>query len=286
MINLKVVVTGAKGQLGKELVKWFRQMEWNVYGYDKDELDITDAQQVISVLGHIHPHVVVHAGAYTKVDEAEKEKEKAFFVNAYGTRNVAVAAEKVGAKLVYVSTDYVFDGAQRVPYHEFSSPNPINIYGKSKLAGEQFVRDFHSRFFIVRTSWVFGAYGNNFVKTMLRLAKEKEEILVVDDQYGCPTYAVDLVQKIYELVQTEKYGLYHISNTGYCSWYEFAKIIFSEMGVNVRVQRCGTKDYLRLAARPSYSVFDHMALRLNGFELLRHWRDALREFLHAYEVKH
>ncbi|WP_461201880.1 dTDP-4-dehydrorhamnose reductase [Anoxybacillus sp. TBDG-1] len=285
MKNRRVVVTGARGQLGTEVVERFRQMEWDMYGYGKDELDITDAQQVMSMLEYIRPHVVVHAAAYTKVDEAEKEKEQAFLINAYGTRNVAVAAEKVGAKLVYVSTDYVFDGKEKEPYDEFASPHPINVYGKSKLAGEHMVRDFHSKFFIVRTSWVFGAHGSNFVKTMLRLAKEKEEIFVVDDQYGCPTYAVDLARSIYELVQTEKYGLYHISNTGQCSWYEFAQAIFTEASVDVRVQRCRTEDYPRLAARPSYSVFDHMALRLNGFKPLRHWREALQQFLLVYEVK-
>lgn len=285
MKSRRVVVTGAKGQLGTEVVERFRRMEWDVHGYGKDELDITDAQQVTSMLEYIRPHVVVHAAAYTKVDEAEKEKEQAFLINAYGTRNVAVAAEKVGAKLVYVSTDYVFDGKRKEPYDEFASPHPINVYGKSKLAGEHMVRDFHSKFFIVRTSWVFGAHGSNFVKTMLRLAKEKEEIFVVDDQCGCPTYAVDLARSIYELVQTEKYGLYHISNTGQCSWYEFAQAIFTEACVNVRVQRCRTEDYPRLAARPSYSALDHMALRLNGFKPLRHWREALQQFLRVYEVK-
>ncbi|KIQ95155.1 dTDP-4-dehydrorhamnose reductase [Anoxybacillus thermarum] len=285
MRSERVVVTGAKGQLGTEAVKQLRQFGWDVYGYGKDELDVTDDRQVKDVFTNIRPHVVIHAAAYTKVDEAEKEKERAFLINAYGTRNVAVAAEKVGAKLVYISTDYVFDGRGKEPYDEFASPHPINIYGKSKLAGEQFVRDFHSKFFIVRTSWVFGANGNNFVKTMLQLAKEKKEIFVVGDQYGCPTYAVDLAQKICELVETEKYGLYHISNTDYCSWYEFAEAIFAQIRADVRIQRCRTEDYPRLASRPAYSVLNHMALKLNGFTLLRPWHEALQYFLSADEVK-
>lgn len=284
MRNEKVVVTGAKGQLGTEVVEKFQQFGWDVYGYGKEELDITDAKQVTSILEHICPQVVIHTAAYTKVDEAEQEKEKAFLINAFGTRNVAVAAEKVGAKLVYVSTDYVFDGMLNKPYDEFATPNPINVYGKSKLAGEKFVRDFHSKFFIVRTSWVFGSHGSNFVKTMLGLAKEKKEIFVVDDQHGCPTYATDLARSIYELVQTEKYGLYHISNTGQCSWYEFAKAIFTESCIDVRVQRCRTEDYPRPAARPSYSVLNHMALKLNGFKVLRPWREAVQEFLRIYGV--
>jgi dTDP-4-dehydrorhamnose reductase len=206
-------------------------------------------------------------------------------VNAYGTRNVVVASEHIGAKFVYISTDYVFDGTANVPYNEFAFTNPINVYGKSKLAGEQFVRDLHSKFFIIRTSWVYGKHGNNFVKTMLKLAQEQKQLFVVDDQIGCPTYAVDLARCIFQLIQTEKYGVYHISNSGHCSWYEFAKAIFEEASINIVVNPCKTKDYPRPAQRPPYSVLDHMALRLNGFKELRHWREALKECIKVYGVK-
>ncbi|MGY4110341.1 dTDP-4-dehydrorhamnose reductase [Aeribacillus pallidus] len=275
---MKVLVTGAKGQLGTDLVLLLSDRGYEVYGYGKEELDITNFDQVKRVIREIHPDVVIHAAAYTKVDLAESKPDQAFLINSYGTRNVAVVSEAVGAKLVYISTDYVFDGTTTTPYNEFASTNPQNVYGKSKLAGEQFVRDLHSKFFIVRTSWVFGKHGNNFVKTMLKLAKERDELMVVNDQVGCPTYTVDLANCILDLIQTEKYGIYHVSNTGQCSWYEFAKAIFEEAGVNVKVNPCTTKDYPRPAPRPSYSVFDHMALRLNGFNNMRDWKKALIDY--------
>ncbi|KYD19084.1 dTDP-4-dehydrorhamnose reductase [Saccharococcus caldoxylosilyticus] len=276
---MKVVVTGAKGQLGTDLVHSLADRGYEVYGYGREELDITNFDQVKQIIGKVNPDVVIHAAAYTKVDLAESEPDKAFLINAYGTRNVAVASGAVGAKLVYISTDYVFDGTANVPYNEFAPTNPLSVYGKSKLAGEQFVRDLHSKFFIVRTSWVYGKHGNNFVKTMLKLAQERDELMVVHDQIGCPTYTVDLANCVLELIQTEKYGIYHVSNSGYCSWYEFAKAIFEEVGIEVKVNPCTTKDFPRPAPRPAYSVFEHMALRLNGFGEMREWEKALQEFI-------
>jgi dTDP-4-dehydrorhamnose reductase len=276
---MKVVVTGAKGQLGTDLVDLLSDRGYEVYGYGREELDITNFDQVQQVISEVKPDVVIHASAYTKVDLAESEPDQAFLINAYGTRNVAVVSEKVGAKLVYVSTDYVFDGTATSPYNEFARTNPLSVYGKSKLAGEQFVRDLHSKFFIVRTSWVYGKHGNNFVKTMLKLAQERDELMVVNDQVGCPTYTVDLANFILGLIQTEKYGIYHVSNSGYCSWYEFAKAIFEEARIEVKVNPCMTKDFPRPAPRPAYSVFEHMALRLNGFSEMRYWREALKEFI-------
>jgi len=282
---MKVIVTGAKGQLGTDLVHLLADRGYEVYGYGREELDITNFDQVKQVIAEVRPDVVIHAAAYTKVDLAESEPDKAFLINAYGTRNVAVSSEAVEAKLVYISTDYVFDGTANVPYNEFAPTNPISVYGKSKLAGEQFVRDLHSKFFIVRTSWVYGKHGNNFVKTMLKLAQERDELMVVHDQVGCPTYTVDLANCILELVQTEKYGIYHVSNSGYCSWYEFAKAIFEEAGIEIKVNPCTTKDFPRPAPRPAYSVFDHMSLRLNGFPRLRLWNRALKDFLSSINNK-
>lgn len=281
---MKVVVTGAKGQLGTDLVHLLADRGYEVYGYGREELDITNFEQVKQVISEVNPDVVIHAAAYTKVDLAESEPDQAFLINAYGTRNVAVVSEAVGAKLVYISTDYVFDGMATTPYNEFAPTNPLSIYGKSKLAGEQFVRDLHSKFFIVRTSWVYGKHGNNFVKTMLKLAQERDELMVVHDQVGCPTYTVDLANCILELIQTEKYGVYHVSNSGHCSWYEFAKAIFEEAGIEVKVNPCTTKDFPRPAPRPAYSIFDHLAWRLNGFKEVRSWKFALREFLGKVEI--
>ncbi|MGP6148705.1 dTDP-4-dehydrorhamnose reductase [Priestia flexa] len=275
----KVLITGANGQLGKELVDLFTQKGFEVYGFGREDMDITNQAQVKEIIHRIQPNIVLHSAAHTKVDLAEAEPENAFAINSYGTRNVAVAAEQVGAKLVYVSTDYVFDGTGTEPYDEFAPTSPLGIYGKSKLAGEQFVRDLHSQFFIVRTSWVYGKHGANFVKTMLKLGQDKKELSVVADQIGCPTYTLDLATTILELVQTEKYGVYHVSNSGQCSWYEFAKAIFEEAGMNVQVNPCTTEEFPRPAARPAYSVFKHQALEINNISIPRPWKSGLSHFL-------
>ncbi|WP_223546411.1 dTDP-4-dehydrorhamnose reductase [Priestia aryabhattai] len=278
-MSQKVLITGANGQLGKELVELFTEKGFEVYGFGRDKIDITNQAQVQEVISTLKPNIVLHSAAHTQVDLAESEPEQAFSINAYGTRNVAVAAEAVGAKLVYVSTDYVFDGTTDEPYNEFSPTSPLGVYGKSKLAGEQFVRDLHSKFFIVRTSWVYGKHGANFVKTMLKLGKERKELSVVADQRGCPTYTLDLANAILELVNTEKYGVYHVSNSGNCSWFEFAKAIFEEAGIDVNVTPCTTADFPRPAPRPANSILDHMSIKLNNFSSIRYWREALNCFL-------
>lgn len=193
-------------------------------------------------------------------------------------RNIAVAAHKVDAKLVYISTDYVFDGTATKPIDEFQPTNPQTIYGKSKLAGEQFVRELHNKFFIVRTSWVYGVHGNNFVKTMLKLAEKMDDIKVVDDQIGSPTYTVDLAEKLAELCGTEKYGTYHISNEGQCSWYEFACEIFRLAGKDTKVIPCTSEEFQRLAKRPKYSVLKHQALDINEVSLLSNWTCSLSKY--------
>jgi dTDP-4-dehydrorhamnose reductase len=275
----KVLITGANGQLGVDLVTCFENRRYAVTGYGRQGLDITDAEQVKEMFHAVRPDIVIHSAAHTKVDLAESEPDEAFRVNAYGTRNVAAAAEQIGAKLVYVSTDYVFNGQGSEPYDEFFPTDPLGVYGKSKLAGEQFVRELHSKFFIVRTSWVYGKHGHNFVQTMLKLAGEKDSISVVADQIGSPSYTVDIADCIGDLVATSQYGTYHVSNSGSCSWYEFAKAIFEEAGIDMVVQSITTDQFPRPAKRPAYSVMDHMALRVNGFPEMRHWRAALSEFL-------
>src|SRR6478735_5730424 len=274
-MSQKVLITGANGQLGKELVELFTAKGFEVYGFGRDKMDITNQSQVQEVISTVKPNIVIHSAAHTQVDLAESEPEQAFSINAYGTRNVAVAAEAVGAKLVYVSTDYVFDGTTNKPYNEFSPTSPLGVYGKSKLAGEQFVRDLHSKFFIVRTSWVYGKYGANFVKTMLKLGEERKELSVVSDQIGCPTYTLDLANAILELINSEKYGIYHISNSGSCSWYELAKEIFKEAKMEIKVIPCTTAEFPRPAARPAYSVLEHMSIELNQFSSIRSWRKGL-----------
>lgn len=275
----KVMVTGGHGQLGTEITLMLKDKGCDVYGLGCDELNITDLDQVRRQIRALKPDVVIHTAAYTNVDQAEADRDSAFLVNAYGTRNVAIASEEIGAKLVYVSTDYVFNGEKDGAYGEFDTPSPLGVYGQSKFAGEQFVRDFHSKFFIVRTSWVYGKYGHNFVKTMLKLAAEHDALKVVNDQRGCPTYTKDLAEKIIELIGTDQYGVYHVSNSGSCTWYEFARAIFEISGTDVHVAPVTTEEFPRPAARPKNSVFDHMALRLNGFKDVRHWKDGLSDFL-------
>lgn len=286
---MKVLVTGAAGQLGRDVVTLFEQQSFAVLPCDRKSLDITDVDACLRRVQEFNPDVIIHCAAYTAVDQAETDVDQAYQVNAVGTRNLVVAAEKVGAKFCYISTDYVFDGQYTNGYHEYDNTNPQSIYGKSKRAGELLVQSLSSAYFIVRTSWVYGIHGNNFVKTMLRLGQDKPMLNVVSDQKGSPTYTVDLAAFLLELVQTEKYGIYHVSNSGDCTWCEFAKAIFEEANsqggsYNVQVNPCTTEEFPRPAPRPANSVMEHLSIRTNGFRDLRHWRDGLKAFLHEYLV--
>ncbi|WP_410981729.1 dTDP-4-dehydrorhamnose reductase [Bacillus cereus] len=278
-----IAITGANGQLGRQFAEDLHDLGYRVCALSREDMDITDFSKVDLILRKINPNIIIHCAAYTKVDLAETERDKAFLVNALGTRNVAVVAEKISTKLVYISTDYVFDGKKDTGYDEFDTPNPINVYGASKYAGENFVKNFHSGHFIVRTSWLYGEYGNNFVETMLKLAKNQLGIKVVNDQTGSPTHVKDLVQCVKELMETELYGTYHVSNTGSCTWYEFAKEIFTLCNINVNTTPISTKGFSAGALRPAYSVLDSYALRLNGFDLMKTWREGLREYLEEKE---
>jgi dTDP-4-dehydrorhamnose reductase len=278
--RMRVLVTGANGQLGQELVRLETEDSIEIIGLGRETLDIADIASCRRVLQEKRPDVVIHCAAYTAVDQAEAEPDVAYRVNAAGTRNIAVAAEEIGAKLCYISTDYVFDGNGKKPYNEYDNVSPRTVYGRSKLAGEQLTQTLSSRYFIVRTSWVYGKYGtNNFVKTMLKLGTERDHLKVVHDQIGSPTYTLDLAQFLIELVQGDSYGIYHVSNTGNCSWYEFAQAIFEESGISTKVEPCTTADFPRPAPRPAYSVMDHAAIRYNGLTMLRPWREALQHYL-------
>ncbi|MEJ8305025.1 dTDP-4-dehydrorhamnose reductase [Saccharibacillus sacchari] len=276
---MKILVTGASGQLGQDVVRIFEQAGHEVKGCTRAELDIADQQQCERVIGEYVPEAIIHCAAYTAVDAAEEDVDGAYRVNASGTRNIAVAAEKAGAKLVYISTDYVFDGNADRPYREYDNTAPQTVYGESKRAGEVLAQTLNSRYYIVRTSWVYGQYGGNFVKTMLKLGAEKDSLSVVHDQIGSPTYTVDLGRFLLQLIRTEKYGIYHASNSGHCSWHEFAQTIFQNAGLQVNVLPVKTEQFPRPAKRPAYSVMDHSAIRANDFEDLPHWRDGLERFL-------
>lgn len=275
---MKILITGSRGQLGQEMVHLLSEHH-TVYGFSREELDVTVSHDVMETITSVLPDVVVHCAAYTAVDQAEEDPASAFLVNTIGTGNIAIASEKAGAKLIYISTDYVFDGESLVPYTENDVANPLTVYGRSKRAGEQLVQSISSKYFIVRTSWLFGKHGPNFVKTMLKLAKEKAELRVVNDQVGSPTYAADLAVFLSQLLITDKYGMYHASNTGHCSWYEFAKEIFSICNIDVNITPCTSEQFPRPARRPKYSVLHHKALLENGFQPLPSWKDALIRFL-------
>ncbi|GAV12370.1 dTDP-4-dehydrorhamnose reductase [Paenibacillus sp. NAIST15-1] len=276
---MKIIVTGASGQLGKDLVSILMKSGHEVLGYSRQELDITNQYLCESIICSQRPDAIIHCAAYTAVDMAETDADQAYLVNGVGSRNIAVAAEKVNAKVCYISTDYVFDGNSSMAYNEYDNTNPQSIYGKSKRAGEYLVQTFSSRYFIVRTSWVYGCHGNNFVKTMMKLGTEKSSLKVVNDQIGSPTYTVDLAHFLEGLIKTEYYGIFHASNTGFCSWFEFAQAIFEELKWDIELIPCTTSEFPRPAPRPKYSMMDHMAIRTSGLNDLRHWKEALREFI-------
>lgn len=285
MSTMKVLVTGAAGQLGQDVVLLLQHQGHEVMGCDRQKMDITNLDQCTEVIGGFGPDVVIHCAAHTAVDAAESDIDAAYLINAAGSRNVAIASEKAGAKLVYISTDYVFNGLSVQPYHEYDNTDPKSIYGKSKRAGEVLVQSLSSKYFIVRTSWVYGKYGNNFVKTMLNLGQEKPLLQVVNDQKGSPTYTVDLARFLLDLIQTEKYGVYHASNSDSCTWFEFTQSIFAEAGdilglkFTAKLEPCVTEQFPRPAPRPRNSVMEHLSIRTNGFEDIRHWREGLKDFL-------
>lgn len=274
---MKVLVTGARGMLGTDILQAFKSNE--IIGLSREELDITNLNDVLSTVRSIKPDVVINCAAYTKVDDCETNVELAYKVNAIGPRNLAVACEENNCALLHISTDYVFDGTAHTPYKEDAMTNPLGVYGKSKLAGEQFIRELCTKFYIVRTSWLYGKNGPNFVETMLKLAQTHLELRVVHDQIGSPTVTKDLAEAIYNLIQTPAYGIYHLTNSGTCSWYEFAREIFDIKGINVKVNPITTEEFPRPAPRPKYSVMDNFCWRLQGMEPLRDYKVALKEYL-------
>ncbi|CEO88411.1 dTDP-4-dehydrorhamnose reductase [Syntrophaceticus schinkii] len=280
---MRVLVTGADGQLGYDMVKTLNENSIECLETSINELDITNEAQTNEVITNYYPDVVVHCAAYTAVDKAEDERELCYNVNVLGTKYVAAACKAIDAKMVYISTDYVFDGEGDQPFEATDQPNPINYYGKTKYEGELEVQKLLNTYFIIRISWVFGQNGNNFVKTMLRLAKERDEISVVADQIGSPTYTYDLTRLVVDMIQTEKYGIYHATNEGYCSWYEFASEIFKQAGLEVKVKPIKTEDYITKAKRPKNSRLSKRKLAQQGFSGLKEWEGALREVIKITE---
>lgn len=268
---MKVLITGAKGMLGQDLCPTLEDLGCFLIETDIDNLDITKKEDVEDFVSKAHPDLIIHLAAYTNVDKAEEEEEKAELINAIGTENVALAASKIDVPLIYISTDYVFDGSKNSPYLPTDKVNPINAYGRTKLKGEELVQKHCKKYYIARTSWLYGMYGKNFVDTMLSL-KDKEELKVVDDQWGTPTWTMDLAGALMKLL-TKPYGIYHLSGGGKpTTWYNFAKTIFELSNLEVNLKPCTTEEFKRPANRPKYSVMDND-------KMLRDWKLALKDYL-------
>lgn len=276
---MKVLVTGATGQLGWDVMKELKRRGIDCQGTGSKDLDITDREAVMQYIGVYRPDAVIHCAAYTAVDKAEDEPEFCRKVNADGTVYIAEACKLVDAKMVYISTDYVFGDDGDRPHEVDDPPHPLNVYGQTKWEGEEAVRRILQKYFIVRISWVFGEHGNNFVKTMLRLGKERKEISVVADQFGAPTYTADLAPLLCDMVMTDKYGTYHACNSGCCSWAEFAKEIFRVAKMDIKVILIQTEDYPVKALRPKNSRLSNIQLQKNGFGVRLTWKTVLRQFL-------
>lgn len=276
---MKVLVTGVNGQLGWEVVRLLRERGVECRGVDVEDFNLTDGPAVKACVQAYEPDVIVHCAAYTAVDKAESEPEICAAVNGDGTLNVVRAALSVGAKMVYISTDYVFSGDGEEPWTEDSPYDPRNVYGLSKVQGEIAVRSLLKRYFLIRTSWVYGIHGKNFVRTMLRLGSERPEIRVVDDQIGSPTYAVDLARVICDLIPTEKYGIYHVTNEGYMSWARFAGMILAGSGTSCRVIPVPSSQYPTPARRPLNSRLSAGKLRESGIQPMPTVENALGRYL-------
>ena len=274
----RVLVLGARGMVGHELLKACRG-QYEVFDLGKQDLDITHQEATRRTIETISPHVVINAAAYTDVDGCEKNMQKAFAINGEGTRNVVKGCKYSGAKLVYISTDYIFDGKKRSPYVENDLPNPPNIYGESKLLGESYVERLLDDYLIIRSQWLYGKHGRNFVETILSLAAKNRRIEVVNDQIGCPTYAVDLSMAILALLSKDARGIFHVSNSGSCSWYEFALEIVRLAGMDrVKIVPISSGALNRPAKRPLYSVFDCQNLHKQAGVQMRSWQEALHDY--------
>ncbi|MGF6953619.1 dTDP-4-dehydrorhamnose reductase [Neobacillus sp. B4I6] len=284
---MKILVTGFTGQLGFDVVREGARRSIEMVGVGSKDLDITDERSVYKVVKEINPDAIIHCAAYTAVDQAEDDQENCWKVNVDGTKYLACAAKKLRAKFMFISTDYVFDGWGDAPFDETSAPNPVGYYGQTKYEAEKIVQTTLSDWFIVRVSWVFGLNGNNFVKTMLRLSETKNELHVVGDQVGSPTNSLDLSRLLIDMIQTDRYGIYHATNEGFCSWAEFAEEIFHKAGKIVKVHSIKTEEYPTRAARPKNSRLSKQKLLDNGFIPLPSWQESLKQYLKALkqEVK-
>ena len=284
---MRVLVTGAKGQLGSDLLCELSNRNIDAIGIDIDDLDITDSEATKEVIEKINGEkkldAIIHCAAYTAVDAAEDNEALVTKINAAGTKNIAKVAKALDLSMMYISTDYVFDGEGERPWEPDDSRAPLNVYGMAKYKGELYVEELLEKYFIVRISWVFGLHGNNFIKTMIRLGKERGAVSVVNDQIGSPTYTPDLSRLLVDMIVSDKYGRYHATNEGLCSWYDFAVEIFKQAKLDVAVTPVSSDAFPVKAKRPHNSRMDKSKLTKNGFELLPSWQDALKRYLSELE---
>lgn len=288
---MKILITGANGQLGQELQYLLKNMKADIGQVDEvyrnadikpldsKELDITDFQKVKDCVSEFKPEIIINCAAFTNVDKCESDREMSLKVNAIGPQNLAIAAEEISAKLIHVSTDYVFGGDYKEPLTEYDLTSPNTVYGKTKLLGEAYIREQCSKYFIVRTAWLYGRFGKNFVYTIMNAAKEKGYLEVVDDQTGCPTNAEDLAYHILEIALTREYGIYHCTGEGQCTWYDFAKKIVEFSEIECVVKPITSENLNRPAKRPSFSALENMMLNLKNMNKMRNWEKALKEFI-------
>ena len=274
-----VLVTGSNGQLGFDIMRELKKRNIKCIGTVRDSFDLTNYDDTEVYISNIKPDCIIHCAAYTNVNKAEEEKDLCYKVNVKGTENIAKVCKKIDSKMIYISTDYVFDGTKESPYEINDTPNPLSTYGKSKYEGELKVKENLNKYFIVRTSWVFGSHGNNFVKTMLKLGKERDSIDVVCDQVGSPTYTVDLARLLCDMALSNKYGVYHATNEGFCSWAEFAEEIMKRANLKCKINFVKSDEYKTKAVRPLDSKFSKKSILKNGFESLPKWNLALKKLL-------
>lgn len=274
---MKILVTGGRGQLGSEILGLTGDVH-EIVAVDLPQVDAAAKEQITAVVAEVQPDVVIHTAANTDVDGCELKPDLGWRNNALATRNIALACRQLDATLIYISTDFVFDGKKGNPYDEFDVPHPINVYGRTKLAGEYYAMQIAPQFLIVRTAWLFGHHGRNFVNAILQQAQKGERLRVVDDQIGSPTFAPHLARKILQLAERSAVGLYHVTNSGFCSWFEFARRILEVAGLEARIERISSSVLQRPAARPPFSVLENLILRLDGYDLLPEWKEALKEY--------
>ena len=274
-----ILVTGSTGQLGSDVVKELLKRGYSTLSPNRSEFNLCSEDSIINYILNSNCEAIVHCAAYTQVDKAEDEKDLCIKINATATKHIAKCAKILDIPMIYISTDYVFDGTKDGEYTENDETNPINIYGESKLAGEKYVQEILDKYYIVRTSWVFNINGKNFIETMLHLSKTNNQLSIVNDQIGSPTYTRDLSRLLVDMLETNKYGLYHATNEGYCSWYEFANTIFKLANINIDIKAINSNEYASRAKRPLNSKLSKDKLIEYGFKPLPHWEDALKDYL-------